>query len=140
LLEQANFLLGKGIGLGNDGNQVDLLVKPPHEFDIDWLKPAVSAELEWREQISLRVASRLDEIDTSVNTVINQFQPVDPVFLLKVGVKSSINVVDNGFPAGSSALGAEGPKSSPLIVIDEITKSGSINDRQLQSNASLLNI
>jgi hypothetical protein len=56
------------------------------------------------------VTSRLDEIDTSVNTVINQFQPVDPVLLLKVGVESSVNVVDNGFPAGSSALGTEGPE------------------------------
>jgi hypothetical protein len=39
LLEQANLLLGQGIGLGNDGNQVDLLVKSPHEFDVDWFEP-----------------------------------------------------------------------------------------------------
>jgi hypothetical protein len=115
-------------------------VKSPHEFDINGLKPAASAELEWREQISLRVTSRLDEIDTSVNTVINQFQPVDPVLLLEVGVESSINVVDNGLPAGSSALSDRGAGSSPFIVINEITKAGSIDHRQLQSNASLLNI
>jgi hypothetical protein len=39
LLEQADFLLGQGIGLSNDGNQVDLLVKSSHEFDIDWFEP-----------------------------------------------------------------------------------------------------
>jgi hypothetical protein len=39
LLEQANLLLGQSIGLGNDGNQVDLLVKSPHEFDVDWFEP-----------------------------------------------------------------------------------------------------
>ena len=39
LLEQANLLLGQGISLGNDGNQVDLLMKSPHEFDINWFEP-----------------------------------------------------------------------------------------------------
>jgi hypothetical protein len=39
LLEQANLLLGQSISLGNDGNQVDLLVKSPHELDIDWFEP-----------------------------------------------------------------------------------------------------
>ena len=40
LLEQADLLFDQGIGFGNDGNQVDLLVKSPHELDIDWFEPS----------------------------------------------------------------------------------------------------
>jgi hypothetical protein len=45
------------------------------------------------------VTGRLDEVDTSVNSVIDQFKPVDSVLLLEVRIESSINVIDNGFPA-----------------------------------------
>lgn len=48
---------------------------------------------------SLRVTGRLYKVDASVYTVINEFEPVDSVFLLEVGVKSRINIVDNWFPA-----------------------------------------
>ena len=103
LLEQANFLLGQGIGLGNDGNQVDLLVKSPHELDVDWFEPFFQLRL-YIVQRSLRVTGRLDKVDTRVNTVINQFEPVDPILLLEVSVESSIDIVHNWFPANCQLL------------------------------------
>jgi len=52
-----------------------------------------------RGESSLRMTGRLNKVDTSVYTVINQFEPVDPVFLLEVSVESSVDIVDNWFPA-----------------------------------------
>lgn len=49
--------------------------------------------------MSLRMTGGLDKVDTSVNTVIYEFEPVDPIFLLEVSVESSIDIVHNWFPA-----------------------------------------
>ena len=46
-----------------------------------------------------RVTGRLDEVQTGVNTVVNDFLPVDAVLLLEVRVKPGLNVLDNRFPA-----------------------------------------
>lgn len=48
---------------------------------------------------SLRVTGGLDKVDTGVNTVIDEFEPVDSVFLLEIRVESGINVVNDWFPA-----------------------------------------
>jgi len=45
------------------------------------------------------MAGGLDKVDASVNTVINQLEPVDPIFLFEVGVESSIDIFHNWFPA-----------------------------------------
>lgn len=39
LLEQGDLLVGKGVGLGNDRNEVDLLMQSSHKLDIDWFEP-----------------------------------------------------------------------------------------------------
>jgi len=39
LFELCNFLVRHGISLGNDGNQVDLGVKPAHELDVYLFQP-----------------------------------------------------------------------------------------------------
>jgi hypothetical protein len=75
-------------------------MKSPHELDIDGFKPFISSRI---RSDSLRMTGRLDKVDTSVYTVIDQFEPVDSVLLLEVCVKSSIDVVDNGLPAVLSA-------------------------------------
>jgi len=59
----------------------------------------LSADTLKSDQDSLRMTGRLDKVDTSVNTVINQLEPVDPIFLLEVSVESSIDIVHNWFPA-----------------------------------------
>lgn len=51
------------------------------------------------DEDSLRVTRRLDEVDASVNSVVDELEPVDPVLLLEVGIKAGIDVVDDGLPA-----------------------------------------
>ena len=88
------------------------------------------------------MTGRLDKVDTSVNTVIDQFEPVDSVLLLEVGIESCIDIVDNGFPAGLSAspLLRLGGESLPLVVVYEITESRGIDHRQFQPHTSFLDI
>jgi hypothetical protein len=50
------------------------------------------------------MTGRLDKVDTSVYTVIYEFEPVDPVFLLEISVESSIDVVHNWLPATCQLL------------------------------------
>ncbi len=45
----------------------------------------------------------LDKVDASMYTVVHQFQPVDTIFLLKIGVEASFDVVDYGLPATSDS-------------------------------------
>ena len=82
LLEQADLLLGESIGLCNDGNQVDFLVKSPHELDINWFESGYQLAHLAKDRESLRMTGRLNEVDTSMYTVINEFEPVDSVLLL----------------------------------------------------------
>jgi hypothetical protein len=42
----------------------------------------------------------LDEVKTRVNTVVNDFLPIDTIFLFQIRIKSSLNIFNNGFPAG----------------------------------------
>lgn len=72
------------------------------------------------------VTSGLDEKDTGVDAVVDNVHAVDLVLSIEVGIKSLLNVVDNGSPR--------------LVVVDEIAKAGSVNDGQAETNAGLLNI
>jgi hypothetical protein len=45
-----------------------------------------------------RVACGLDEIDDSVDTVVDNVHAVDLVLSIEVGVKSLLNVLNNGVP------------------------------------------
>jgi hypothetical protein len=74
-------------------------VKSPHELDIDWLEPVYQLTPDSSELCSLRVTSRLNKVDTSVYTIINELEPVDSVLLLEVGIESSIDIVHDRFPA-----------------------------------------
>ena len=46
------------------------------------------------------MSRRLNEVDASVNPVVDELDPVDPVLLLEVGVEPSFDVVDDGLPPG----------------------------------------
>lgn len=47
------------------------------------------------------MTGRLDEVDTCVNPVVDQLCPVDPVFLFEVSIETSLDVVDDRFPAAN---------------------------------------
>lgn len=52
-----------------------------------------------REVYDIRVARGLDEVEASVNTVVNNFLPVDAVLLLQVRVETRFNILNNRLPA-----------------------------------------
>lgn len=61
-----------------------------------------------------RVTRRLNKVNASVNSVVNNIHPVDLVFGIKVGVKTLLDVLDDRPPR--------------IIVVDKVTKARCIND------------
>ena len=92
----------------------------------------------------LRMTGWLDEKETSMYTVIYEFESVDTVLLFEVCVESSFNVVDNGFPTvhDPSAFVAPRPDCNllPFVVVDKVTETRGVDDRKLQPNAILFDI
>lgn len=72
------------------------------------------------------MAGGLDEENASVDAVVNNVHAVDLVLGIEVCVISSLNIVDNGAPR--------------LVIVDKVTKSGSVDDSQAETDTSLLNI
>lgn len=62
------------------------------------------------------MTSRLDKVDTSVNTIIHEFESIHSVFLIEIGVESRFDIIDNWFPADHSNLLA------PLLLLLVLTK------------------
>lgn len=110
-LEVGNLLIGEGIRLGNDGDQVDLGVQASHDLDVQRLQ---------------RVASGLNKEDASVNAVVDDIHAVYLVFGIKVCVVTLLDVVHNGAPR--------------LVVVDKVAESRGINNSQAKANSSFLNI
>lgn len=80
LLEHGDFIVGQSIGLGDHWNQVDLVVQSAHNFNVEGLQ---------------RVAGGLDEVDTGVDTVVDDVCTVDFVLSLEVGIVSLLNILHN---------------------------------------------
>lgn len=72
------------------------------------------------------VASRLDEEDAGVNSVVNNVHAVDLVLSIKIGVVALLNVV--------------GDRAPRLVIVDKVTKSGGVNDSQAKADTSFLDI
>lgn len=72
------------------------------------------------------MASRLDEENTGVNSVVDNVHSVNLVFSVQVGVEALLNVVDNGAPR--------------LIVVNEVAKAGGVDNGQAQADTGLLDI
>jgi hypothetical protein len=111
LLELSNLLVGQSISLGNDRDQVDLGVQAAHDLNVEGLEG---------------VASGLDKVNASVNTVVNNVHAVDLVLSLEVGIEALLNVLDNGSPR--------------VIVVDKISEARSVDDGQAETDSVLLNV
>lgn len=72
------------------------------------------------------VASRLDEVDTRMDAVVDNVTAVDLVLGLQVGVVSLLDVLDNRAPG--------------VIVVDKVTESGGINHTQAETHTILFNV
>lgn len=110
-LESSNLLVGQSISLGDDWDKVDLGMKSAHNLDIKWLEG---------------VASWLEEVDASVDAVVNDVHAVDLVLGIEVGVEALLDVIDDWSPG--------------LVVVDEVPESRGINNSQAKTDAVLLNI
>lgn len=111
LLEQSNLLIGEGVCLGNDRDQVNLGVQSAHDLNVQRLQG---------------VTGGLDEVDTGVNTVVNDVGTIDLVLGLQISVVSLLNVLNNRAPR--------------VIVVHKVTKARGIDHRQAQTNTVLLNV
>lgn len=110
-LEVVDLLISEGIGLGNDGDQVDLGVKAAHDLDVEGLE---------------RVAGGLDEEHAGMDAVVNDVHAVNLVLGVEVGIEALLNVLDNRAPR--------------LVVVDKVTEAGSVHNGQAEANASLLDV
>ena len=110
-LEASDFIVGECVGLGDDGNQVDLGMEAAHNFNVQRLQG---------------VASGLDEVNTGVDTVVHNVHPVDLVLGIQVGVVSLLNVVDN--------------RSPRLVIVHKVTETGRVNNGQAKTDAGFLDI
>lgn len=87
LLEGSNLLAGHGVTLGNDRDQVDLLVQSLHELNVQGLKG---------------VAGGGNEIKASIDAGIGDLAAVHSVLLFKICVKSTFDRLQDGLPAISA--------------------------------------
>ena len=110
-LEAGDLFIGKGVRLGDDGNQVDLVVKAAHNLDVERLQ---------------RVPSGLDEEDAGMDTVVHDVHAVDLILRIKVGIVTLLNVVDNGPPR--------------LVVVHEVAEAGCVDDGQTETDTGFLDI
>lgn len=106
-----NLLIGKGVRLSNDRNEVDLGVQAAHDFDVQRLE---------------RMTGRLDEVDTSVDTVVDNVHTVDLVLRIEVCVETLVNVLHD-WPPG-------------VVVVNKVTEARGVNDRESQADAVFFNV
>jgi len=110
-LEGGDLLVRQSIGLGNDGNQVDLGVKTLHNLNVERLQ---------------RVAGGLDEEDACVDAVVHNVHPVDLVLGIQVSIEALLDVIRDWPPR--------------LVIVDEVTEARGIDNGQAQANTGLLDI
>lgn len=111
MLEVCNLLVGESIGLGDDRNEIDFGVESTHDLNIQGLE---------------RVAGGLDEVDTSVHTIVNDVHAVHLVLGIEIRIEPLLDVLDNRTPR--------------VVIVDEVAKARSVHHSQAETNAILLNI
>ena len=72
------------------------------------------------------MTSRLNEVHTGVDAVVDNVHAVDLVLGVEVGIEALLDVLDNGAPG--------------LVVVDEVTEAGCVDDVQSQTDAVLLDV
>src|SRR5947209_161180 len=83
LLEHGDLFVRKSVGLGDDWNEVDLGMQPSHDLNIERLQ---------------RVASGLDEINASVDPVIDDVNTVHLILGVKISIEALLDIVGDGAP------------------------------------------
>lgn len=110
-LEGSDLLVCQSIGLGNDGNKVDLGVQALHNFDVQRLKG---------------VAGGLDEEYASMDAVVNNVDAINLVLGVQVGIETLLDIVNDWTPR--------------LVIVHKVAKAGGINDGQPKTHTGFFNI
>jgi hypothetical protein len=101
LLELGQVSRAQGIGLGNDGNQVDTRAKSLHDLNVEGLES---------------VASGTNEVQAGVDTEVNLVLAARLLLLKHVGFVLVVEEFDDGHPG--------------VAVVDVVAESGCVNDGQ----------
>lgn len=111
LLERENLLVCESVGLGNNGNEVNLGVQPAHDLNIERLQ---------------RVTSGLNEVNACVNTVVDNVHAVDLVLGVEVGIETLLDVLHDWAPG--------------FVVVHKVSKARCVNNGESQTHAIFLNV
>ena len=111
MLKIINLLVGQSVRFCDDGNKVDLAVKAAHNLDVQGLEG---------------VTCWLDEVDTSVDSVVDDIHAVDLVFSIQVCIEALLDILHDRLPR--------------IIVVDEISKTWRIDNCQAETDAVLFNV
>jgi hypothetical protein len=82
-----------------------------------------------------------------MNAVVNDFIAVNTIFLLQVRIKSRLDVLHDGLPATKKKkrsdihnVGSERTFDMPIIVVDKIAETRSVDDSQMQTDTVFLDV
>ena len=72
------------------------------------------------------MARGLDEVDAGVNAVVNNIHTIDLILSVQVSIKALLDIIDNWSPG--------------LIIVDKVTKTWSIDNREAKTHAVFFNV
>ena len=100
-------------------------MQPPHEFDVDGFQSGIAGLAMRPQHIPLysRMSCWLDEIDASMDPVINQLQSIHAIFLLQVGIVASLDIVNYRLPAVYTVSLSQDPHKDTTNLSSLLTKS-----------------
>ena len=145
-LEIGNLLISHSIRFGDHRNEVNARVQTRHEFNINRSKAsrAINTHASNLCDANLRVTCWLNEVEASMDTIVDDFLTIDLVLVFQELVKSRLNVLEDWSPTRGVSQKKEvvrgGIEREPLIVVHKIPETRGIHDRQAEANAVLLNI
>ena len=95
-----------------------------------------------------RVTSGLDKVEACVDPVVDDLLAVEAALLLKVGIESRLDVLEDRPPAAqikrleplSPYKRRRGVTNAPLIVVDKVTETRGVDNCQAESHTVLFNI
>jgi hypothetical protein len=111
LLEHGNLFVGQGVGLGDNGDEIDFGMESSHNLNIQGLE---------------RVTGGLDEVHASVDAVIDNVHAINLVLRIEIRNEASLDVIHDGAPR--------------LVIVDKVTETRGVDDSQAQTNTVLLDI
>lgn len=117
-LEPLPLFEGQSVGLGDDGNHVDLVVDGLHELNIQGLQAGCTGDTDVSAQRQTAmdrwcwdrgtgfawqdspVAERRDEVEAAVNSVVDDVPAVESALVVEVALKLVVDVADDGVETG----------------------------------------